>query len=318
MQLVNLHRCCPGFTAVIRLLLVVALTTVNIISVLASDGRNIRLVVSSDNAFASDVARQLQRIFEQEMPALAVDNLNASALTTSALPPARLFVTIGDGAWRAILASGNRDTPIIAVMPQRSAYESISKQGLHNVSVVYLDQPLRRWLNLVSLLKPDTARIGIVLGPDTAGLSQPLLVAAAERKQQLFIASVNNEAEVGRVLDGIIRNVDLLLAIPDTRVHTANTVQPILLMSYQAGIPVIGYSASYQRAGAMVALYSTPEQFARQAAEVVTAYLEGKVIPVSQEAKYFSIGINTTVARSLGLALPDNASLEQKLRLMKE
>ena len=110
----------------------------------------------------------------------------------------------------------------------------------------------------------------------------------------------------------------MLLAIPDPIVHNANTVQPILLMSYHAAIPVIAYSPAYQRAGAMVVLYTTPAQLAQQTLELVTAFREGRSLPAVQEAKYFSIGINTTVARSLGISLPDGQVMEQKLRLMKE
>jgi ABC-type uncharacterized transport system substrate-binding protein len=101
-------------------------------------------------------------------------------------------------------------------------------------------------------------------------------------------------------------------------VQTANTIQPILLMSYHAGIPVIGYSAAYQRAGAMVSLYTTPEQLARQAVEAVIAWRQGKGLPATPEPKYFTVGINVTVARSLGIELPGADVLEQKLRSMKE
>lgn len=279
----------------------------------------VRLVVGNDSAFASETASRLQKQLEQSAPGIALERVDIASLpAASSTNSASLVVTLGDVAWQAAAAVFPRDIPVLALMPRRHAYEALMKRSPRNASAIFLEQPINRMLNLVGLLKPRGARVGVVLGPATQEMASRLQEASSERKQLLWLEKVSEEAAVGRALARVIQNANILVAIPDPVVHTANTVQSILLMSYQADIPVIGYSAAYQRAGAMVSIYTTPEQLSRQAAETIIAWHQGKGLPPTQEPKYFTIGINTTVAHSLGIELPDAVTLEQKLRSMKE
>ena len=285
-----------------------------------AESLSIRLVVSDDNAFSRETANRLQILIEQSVPGIALERVTATAAASAAASPAlvRLVVTVGDAAWQST-ASSPKDSPILAVMPQSRAYETMIKRSPRNFAAIFVEQPVGRIFNLVSLLKPGDAEVGIVLGAATQDMAPLLQAAANERNQRLLLETASEGAAVGRVLADVIRGgANVLVAIPDPVVQTANTVQPILLMSYHAGIPVIGYSAAYQRAGAMVSLYSTPEQLARQVSEAVIAWTQGKGLSAIQEPKYFTVGINTTVARSLGIELPDADTLEQKLRSMKE
>lgn len=297
----------------------VLLTLLGIVSPLVlAEGPAIQLVVSNDNAFASETASRLQKLLEHSVPDLALERVDPASVSAATFEvPAHLVVTLGDFAWKMAAAASSRDIPLLAVMPRRHVYESLIRRSPRNAAAIFLEQPVDRMLNLVSLLRPH-ARIGVVLGATNQEMAAILQTAATERNQYLHIKTASEEAAVGRTLDKMIRDINVLLAIPDPVVQTANTVQSILLMSYNAGIPVIGYSAAYQRAGAMVSLYTTPEQLSRQVAEAVIAWHQGKGLPTSKAPKYFTVGVNTTVARSLGIELPDVDTLEQKLRSMKE
>lgn len=282
-------------------------------------GLTVRLVVGDDNAFAVEAASHLQKLLQQSAPGIELERVDIASLpSVSSLAASHLIVTFGDLAWQMAAAVSSRDTPVLAVMPHRHAYEALIKRSPRNTWVIFLEQPVDRLLNLVSLLKPRDARVGVVLGPSTLEMAPRLLEASGERKQRLRLETVKEEAAVGWVLARVIKQSNILIAMPDPVVHTANTVQSILLMSYHAGIPVIGYSAAYQRSGAMVSLYTTPEQLARQTAEMVTAFLQQKGLPATMEPMYFTVGINSTVARSLGVELPDADALERKLSSMRE
>lgn len=310
---VALRQCVHG----LRYALLVAL--IGIVSPVASaDGQVVRLVVSDDNAFASETANRLQKLIEQSATGIALERVDIASLpAASSANPANLVVTMGDLAWQAATTLSSQDSAVLAVIPRRHIYQALANRSSRNTSAIFLEQPVNRLLNLVSLLRPQ-AQVGIVLGTTTQEMVPLLQTAANERNQHLHMETANEETAVGRALGKVIRKIDVLLAIPDPVVQTANTVQPILLMSYNAGVPVIGYSAAYQRAGAMVSLYTTPEQLARQAVEAIIAWRQGKGLPANTRPKYFTVGINTTVAHSLGVELPDADTLEQKLRSMKE
>lgn len=133
-----------------------------------------------------------------------------------------------------------------------------------------------------------------------------------------MVEKVERENDVGPGVERLVQQVGMLLALPDPVAHTAGTVPPLLLITYRAGVPVIAYSEAYLRAGAVAALYATPEQIAQQVVEMISSYRQGKTLPQSQGLKYFTIGSNPSVARSLGFNLPPLDELETRLKQMKE
>lgn len=116
-------------------------------------------------------------------------------------------------------------------------------------------------------------------------------------------------------LDRLLQRSNLLLALPDPLTHNRNTVLPVLLTTYRARVPVLAYSEAYQQAGAVLALYSTVPQIVAQVIETLRQLQDGKVLLNAQlSPRYFTVGINTSVARSLGLNLPAANELQEKLR----
>ena len=107
----------------------------------------------------------------------------------------------------------------------------------------------------------------------------------------------------------------MLLALPDPLAFNRNTAQSLFLTSYRYRDPVLGYSRSMTRAGALLSLHSSPAQIGRQTAEWVThALITVPVhLPAPAYPAYFSISINEQVARSLGFTLPSAAELEKRL-----
>ena len=119
-------------------------------------------------------------------------------------------------------------------------------------------------------------------------------------------------------MERLVASSGVFLSLPDPIAQTPATVPPLLLMTYRAGVPVIGYSEAYLRAGAAVALYSTPEQIAQQISDTVLAFRRTGVLPANQILKYYTVGTNPSVLRSLGITLPAAEELENRLHQMKE
>jgi len=63
-------------------------------------------------------------------------------------------------------------------------------------------------------------------------------------------------------LDELLIDSDVLLAVPDSEIYNSNSIRNILLSSYRRGIPLVGFSQAYVKAGALCAIFSTPEQLA--------------------------------------------------------
>lgn len=284
----------------------------------AAEIRAVRILAGDENSFVQKMATALADVLRQADPTLEVE-LTAkgnAADVADADSEKRLFVLIGERAF------GTADTgmsPVVALLPQRAAVAD-SRRPL--VSMIYFEQPLARVLNLASLLLPGRdgrmQTVGIVVSPEAQRFVTAAETLGRERKLGVRVESVRSEADVGRAIARVVEEAKLLIAVPDAMVHNANTVQSVLLVSYHAGVPVLGYSAAYLRAGAAVALYSTPEQLAQQAADVIANYRANKSVAATQWPRRYVVGINATVVHSLGMTLPDAEVLEKKLASMKE
>ena len=114
----------------------------------------------------------------------------------------------------------------------------------------------------------------------------------------------------------MLDRIDVLLALPDVKIHNRRNVSSILLTTYRNRIPLIGFSSAYVKAGALAAIYSTPENIGDQLAELTVQLLTADgIMQQVIYPKYFSLSINSRVARSLGLQLQfDSEDLAQLIR----
>jgi ABC-type uncharacterized transport system substrate-binding protein len=90
-------------------------------------------------------------------------------------------------------------------------------------------------------------------------------------------------------------------------------VRNLLLTSFRARVPVVGFSSAYARAGAVMSLYSSPDQIARQAADAVNQWMRDRNWPHPQHPRHFTVSVNAHVARSLGLKMDDGDVLRDRL-----
>ncbi|MEJ2394559.1 MAG: hypothetical protein P8Z77_07195, partial [Candidatus Thiodiazotropha sp.] len=115
-------------------------------------------------------------------------------------------------------------------------------------------------------------------------------------------------------LSYLLDDIDVLLALPDARIHNSLTISHILTTAYRNNLPVVGFSSAYVKAGATAAVYTSPEDIAHQIADTVIEYLLTQhVVNDRQQASYFSISFNFEVARSLGLPPLSPSEIKQKI-----
>lgn len=235
---------------------------------------------------------------------------------TDASPAPRLIVAVGNRARRGIIESEHR-APLLGVLVTRSPQDRIAADASSRVhSSVLLDQPPARQLAALRLALPALRRVGIVFGPESRLHVAAFQRAAAESGLQLVVGRVDSPAMVGAVVQRTLEDSELLLAVPDPAVFNNVSVQNILTAAYRRRVPLMAFSPAYVRAGALLAIYSTPAQVGRQAGEIARAFLAGKPLPPPQSPQDFVIGINGDVARSLGIPLQaaDEHPLAQQLR----
>ena len=87
----------------------------------------------------------------------------------------------------------------------------------------------------------------------------------------------------------------------------------------EAGLPVFGASEGLVRSGGLAAAVSTPAQLAQQARLLgqKLAGSGGGASPLVESATPAAVRVNTTVARGLGLRLPEERELAERLTVTR-
>jgi len=234
---------------------------------------------------------------------------------------ADLIVAVGMKATQSAIAQTG--IPVLAVMIPRMGYEDLLAQAApkkitHSISAIYLNQPLARRLDFWRAVLPDRRRIGLLHTPDARIDVERMRQDVAQRGGSLVDRQVLSAEELFRGLESVLASSDVLFAIPDSMLYSSSNIRNILLASYRLGVPLIGLSQAYVNAGALCAIFSTPEQLAEQASATVIGFARTGKLPAPQYPVSFTIAVNQQVARSLGVAVPSQEAIRIQMDNAKE
>lgn len=291
---------------------------------------SVALVLSEEGPAYTDLADKVRQTIAQRPGAhLQVASYSLAAFRERQGEISRsgstLVVAVGLSATEAAASLDSRVAVLSALVP-RSAFERVAREhgrlaDTRSFSAVYLDQPFSRQLALIHYALPDRFRLGVLAGPVTAE-QIPLLQSAVKGSRfKLGVERVTKEEEIVPALNRLLRDSDIaLFAVPDPLVYNRSTIQGILLTTYRYQVPVFGFSLAYVKAGALAAVYSVPVQIGQQVAEIALSLSgeKGRGLPPPQYPKYFSIGVNYQVARSMGIEVDNEAVLYDKVRRAAE
>ena len=227
------------------------------------------------------------------------------------LGPGDLLVPLGAKAARTV-AEKKLSVPVLAALLPRRAYEAIQKEvGTTypggRFSVIYLDQPWDRQMALIRLMLPEVRRMGVLLSESNIELRPALSESARDQGFQMETAIVDGKDQLFVAQRGLLRQVEVMLALPDPQVINRETLESYLITAYRAHVPVFGFSKSLSESGALAAIFTTPEQIGEQAVEIIRDVIEKKAYRpgTALYPRYFRVHVNRHVARSLQIPVPE-------------
>lgn len=217
------------------------------------------------------------------------------------------------------ISNSHTNTPTIMAMLPMESYKELSMSGkincsIKNCHVVLIDQPVKRQLQLLILALPGAKQISIISSHESNHLLVAIRQSASKYGITINNITVSDEDGVLSALNQDLNGSDVLMAIPDTIVYNRNTARAILLSAFHRRIPLFAYSRSFVRAGATLGIYSTPEDIARQVAEMLSEKSKNQALPLVIYPKYYSIDVNQRAAEALGINIPDAALLVKRLK----
>jgi putative tryptophan/tyrosine transport system substrate-binding protein len=221
---------------------------------------------------------------------------------------ADLIITVGIKATDSI--ASKTAAPLIAVMVPNTGYlDLLKKQNIsRRISAIYIDQPWARQVALLNAALPEARSVGLLYSAESRINLQALHHELERHGHKLVARLTHGKDSLSSDLEDVIAQSDVLLAIPDGNIYNSNNIRDILLTSYRQHIPLVGLSQSYVNAGALCAIFSTPEQIAAQASMTAILFAQTRHLPEPQSPELFTIAVNRDVARTLDVT-PGSAEM---------
>lgn len=292
-------------------------------SSLHASANNVALLLSGAGATYTEVSEAIQNELRRA-PDIRVARgvVGTSSADALARESHKLLIAVGTLATQEALRNPDPNVALLCVLVPRASFEAMfaafragarRPADTRRISALFLDQPPGRQLELIRQALPGRTRVGIILGPNSANELDRFSAAADTRGLTLAAEQVARETALFPALQRVLADSDVLLALPDPQLINAETARNLLLTSFRARTPMIGYSAAYVRAGALAAVYSTPAQLGAQSGEIARAFLSSGVLPSPQFPRHYSVSVNAKVARSLGIGLDDEAAIHERI-----
>lgn len=299
----------------------VALAVFCIASSLPLHAKTLAIIVSLDSAryheIARNIARELQSIHKLQVVQLKSSEIDPRG---TALTDADILLTIGNEAAGKVLQQ--RDArPLLCTFLSQSAFETDLLQhfdsidaGLKSgISALYFEQPPQRIFQFARMIVPDAQVAGLALGPVLQAQQPSLEQQARQVKLELRTAVVSPDSNPVKILEPLVAQTDLMIALPDKAQWHSQTAKWLLYLAYQRSKPVIAFSARFTKVGAVASLYTKPEDIAEQATTIALEMLDKPGPGQIYWPEKFHISTNPSVARSLGLQLLDEKDYRSKI-----
>ena len=129
------------------------------------------------------------------------------------------------------------------------------------------------------------------------------------RTAELSITEVLAETpqDLDHAISSLAGRVDCLLMVPDAQLYSPQFAGQIILQTIRLGLPLIGVSPSYVRAGALAAVYPDYGDNGAVAADVAARYFGGESLSSipAQWPRRTRYAVNTIVAKRLGVPVDE-------------
>ena len=284
------------------------------------------VLVSNNSHFA--IVHRIEAALSGKLPVrpklvhLLVENMHDKRNLQS-FNQACLIVAIGSESLRQVLETQTRQ-PVLCVLTRRSIFLHLLEVNhltvndpKHPISAIYLDQPIKRQLNLIACLfkQHHPKLVGVILGTESNYHQESLQELSNDLPFALQTVMVDQFENPATVLDTLLNDAKVILAVPDSRIYNPKTARGMLLTAFHKRVPLVGYSRTFVNNGAFAAVYSNTKQLADQTAEEIVKIMthKEKQLPAPQYPREFTISVNHQVARSLGIPIDNEIQIKHAM-----
>lgn len=270
-------------------------------------------------AIISDQGKTQQNFYSKLRNKLTKDTfvtqINASDITKEIISQHDLIISIGYKSAKMMAKHKTKNNVIYTLIPDTEYLRLSIPCEKTTCYKIYINQPVGRYVQLFKNLFPKGKTLVLATSKENSIKSQKVKTAAENNNLIFKDIRINKDDNISRAFINKLNNNDVLLALPNPDIYNANHARSIILSTYHANVPIIAYSKSFAKAGALISLYSSIDDVAEKTANIVnTIITDGALKQKEYYPDDFTIEINSAVARSLNANIPPQNILERIIK----
>jgi len=245
---------------------------------------------------------------------ISITRVSFSDINHEILSQHNFIVSIGYKAAKAVSKHKTKTPIIYSLIPDKESLRISIPCKKTTCYKAYINQPINRYTKLFKALFPKGKNL--VLATTKANTKNAQQVKTASKNIGIVYKEIRiQQQNITRIFINKLNSNDVLLALPNPDIYNANNAKSIILSTYHAHVPIIAYSKSFAKAGALVSLYSSIDNIADKTASIVNKIIQDG--PQKQKEYYpddFTIEINSAVARSLNIDIDSESVIKRKIK----
>ncbi|MDD5223326.1 MAG: ABC transporter substrate-binding protein [bacterium] len=179
-------------------------------------------------------------------------------------------------------------------------------QKNEKITGVSFQVPARAQFQTLTSVLPQARRIGVIYDPTLSlFIIRDGRQAAAALNLILVEKPITSSNEIANAIKEMIWTVDVLWMIPDQTVVSKESFRYMLESTLNRKIPILTFSQSFVKGGALLALAPNYQDMGRQAGRLVQKILSGTSpgsLPSAHPQGYLFLNLNT--ANALNISVP--------------
>jgi len=274
--------------------------------------RFVAVVAEQGNSVHVQFVAALRKSLDGEVESVVIsDGHNREVLSKAAA-----VVTLGKNNAIDVARLG-LDVPTINSLVSRVDVKGLDavQRAEKNTVALYIEQPPVRTLHLIQRALPGKNRVTVAVGPASGDLWRSFSESCNKTRFLCKPAVIADSSEITAALRVAEEHGGILVLLPDPYVINSLTARNLILEAYRRGIVLVGYSRALVKAGAVMAVHSTPAQLGSDAAGLVRKILVYGASEIVADGRYphlYTVSVNYQVARALGLDIVAESVLLQE------
>lgn len=246
---------------------------------------------------------------------ITISQASISAINNETLNHHDLIISIGYKSAK-VISKYKIEIPVVySLIPDNESLRSDIPCKKETCYKIYINQPVNRYIKLFKALFPNGKNLVFATTKEKSKISQQVKKSSENFHVIYKEFLIQQNQNIPRTFIRNLNNNDVLLALPNSKIYNANSAKNILLSTYHANVPIIAYSKSFAKAGALISLYSSIDNIAEKTASTANKIFNDA--PLKQKEYYpdeFTIEINYAVARSLNINIEPESVIKRKIK----